>query len=136
MGELILFPRQPVPAPVDPPEAAPADLPDEAPAVRPDGWPDGRPGEGPRRVPPEVEPLWREEVGQVLRDERHRTERTLSDVAGEAGISVQYLSEVERGLKEPSSELLAAVAGALGLRLGDLTLRVSRRLSGPVCLAA
>ena len=53
-----------------------------------------------------------------------------------AGISVQYLSEVERGRKEPSSEVLAAVAGALGLRMADLTLRVARRLHGPVCLAA
>ena len=49
--------------------------------------------------------------------------------------------EVERGLKEPSSEVLGAVAGALGLRLVDLTTRVTRRLStgtisGPVCLAA
>ncbi len=49
---------------------------------------------------------------------------------------MQYLSEVERGRKEPSSEVLAAVAGALGLRMADLTLRVARRLHGPVCLAA
>ena len=65
---------------------------------------------------------------------------TLADVAAEAGVSTQYLSEIERGLKEPSSEVLGAVAGALGLRLVDLTTRVSRRLStqvsGPVCLAA
>ena len=57
----------------------------------------------------------------------------------EAGVSTQYLSEVERGRKEPSSEVIGAVAGALGLRLVDLTTRVSRRLSqvsGPVCLAA
>jgi transcriptional regulator with XRE-family HTH domain len=80
-------------------------------------------------------------VGHELREERRTTGRTLSDVAGEAGVSTQYLSEVERGLKEPSSEVLGAVAGALGLRLVDLTTRVSRRLSvgtisGPVCLAA
>src|SRR3954452_10512119 len=85
------------------------------------------------------EPLWREAVGHELRQERHRTGRTLSDVADDAGVSTQYLSEVERGLKEPSSEVLGAVAGALGLRLVDLTTRVSRslgRISGPVCLAA
>jgi transcriptional regulator with XRE-family HTH domain len=87
-------------------------------------------------TPKPVEPLWREAAGEALRDERHRSERTLSDVAEQAGISVQYLSEVERGLKEPSSEVLAAVAGALGLRMADLTLRVARRLHGPVCLAA
>ena len=55
------------------------------------------------------------------------------------GVSIQYLSEVERGLKEPSSEILGAVSGALGLRLVDLTIRVARslqRISGPVCLAA
>ncbi|MEO9323727.1 helix-turn-helix transcriptional regulator [Nocardioides sp. C4-1] len=88
------------------------------------------------------EPLWRELVGRELRDERTRQERTLADVAGTAGISVQYLSEVERGLKEPSSEVLGAVHGALGLRLVDLTTRVSRSLgsssrpSGPLALAA
>lgn len=94
----------------------------------------GRPVERPAPAP--VEPLWREAAGEELRRERHRTERTLSDVAEQAGISVQYLSEVERGLKEPSSEVLGAVSGALGLRLADLTLRVARRLHGPVCLAA
>ena len=51
--------------------------------------------------------------------------RTLADVAEEAGVSTQYLSEIERGRKEPSSEVLQAVAGALGLRLVDLTIRVA-----------
>ncbi len=94
----------------------------------------------PQRSPvSEPEPLWREAVGHELREERRTAGRTLADVAGEAGVSTQYLSEVERGRKEPSSEVLGAVAGALGLRLVDLTSRVSRRLtriSGPVCLAA
>ena len=92
-----------------------------------------------RESSPEPEPLWREAVGKELREERQSAERTLADVAERAGVSTQYLSEVERGLKEPSSEVLGAVAGALGLRLVDLTTRVSRRLtqvSGPVCLAA
>ncbi len=94
---------------------------------------------GPPRRLPEPEPLWREAVGRELREERRTAGRTLADVAGQAGVSTQYLSEVERGRKEPSSEVLGAVAGALGLRLVDLTSRVSRRLggiSGPVCLAA
>jgi transcriptional regulator with XRE-family HTH domain len=95
---------------------------------------------GPDRAPsPEPEPLWREAVGRELREERRAAGRTLADVAEQAGVSTQYLSEVERGLKEPSSEVLGAVAGALGLRLVDLTSRVSRqltRVSGPVCLAA
>ncbi len=97
----------------------------------------------PRRTPEPTpaEPLWREAVGAELRRERLRSERTLADVAGRAGVSVQYLSEIERGLKDPSSELLGAVAGALDLRLVDLTTRVSRRLApvrptGPLALAA
>ena len=93
-----------------------------------------------RQPEPAPEPLWREAVGRELREERHRQERTLADVAGHAGVSTQYLSEVERGLKEPSSEILGAVAGALGLRLVDLTARLTRSLSarpaGPLALAA
>ncbi|MDX6359380.1 MAG: hypothetical protein QOH37_2434, partial [Nocardioidaceae bacterium] len=53
--------------------------------------------------------------------------------------SPQYLSEVERGLKDPSSELLAAMAGALGLSIADLASRVaSAEMSSraPLCLAA
>jgi len=101
--------------------------------------------EFPRRTPsddaPAREPLWRDAVGEVLRTERRTQDRTLADVAREAGVSTQYLSEVERGRKEPSSEVLGAVTGALGLRLVDLTARVTRRLAagqvtGPVCLAA
>lgn len=90
---------------------------------------------------PAPEPLWREAVGRELRAERQQAGRTLTDVAEESGVSMQYLSEVERGLKEPSSEILGAVAGALGLRLVDLTARVTRTLAaarptGPLCLAA
>ena len=88
---------------------------------------------------PEPEPLWREAVGRELREERQSAGRTLADVSRKAGVSTQYLSEIERGLKEPSSEVLGAVAGALGLRLVDLTSRVTERLTrvtGPVCLAA
>ncbi|MEV5145673.1 helix-turn-helix transcriptional regulator [Streptomyces sp. NPDC052727] len=79
--------------------------------VRPD-VPDGEPA--PR------EPLWRDLVGEVLRRERQAQERTLKDVADAARISLPYLSEVERGRKEASSEVLAAAAHALGLGLGDL----------------
>ena len=58
-------------------------------------------------------------------------------MAEEAGVSPQYLSEVERGLKDPSSELLAAMAGALGLSIGTLASRVgSTAPQSPVCLAA
>jgi transcriptional regulator with XRE-family HTH domain len=56
----------------------------------------------------------------VLRRERLAQERTLKDVAEAARISMPYLSELERGRKEASSEVLAAAARALGLGLGDL----------------
>jgi transcriptional regulator with XRE-family HTH domain len=75
-----------------------------------------------------LEPLWREATGAVLRDRRHRRGETLSETAGRAGVSTQYLSEVERGRKDASSEVISAVAGALGLTLLDLTLGVARRL--------
>ncbi|WP_432477823.1 helix-turn-helix domain-containing protein [Nocardioides sp. GXQ0305] len=81
--------------------------------------------------PRAVEPLWREAVGQLLRDRRHERGEKLSETAGRAGVSTQYLSEVERGRKEPSSEVLSAVAGALDLTLLDLTAGVARRLSVP-----
>jgi transcriptional regulator with XRE-family HTH domain len=86
------------------------------------------------------EPLWREVVGAQLRDERALRDQRLIDVAARAGVSPQYLSELERGRKDASSEVLAAVTGALGLSVRELTHRAGRRLApapaGPVCLAA
>lgn len=83
----------------------------------------------PERRPPTVrEPLWRDLVGDVLRRERLEQERTLKEVAEAARISMPYLSEVERGRKEASSEVLAAAAGALGLGLGDLLARAQGEL--------
>lgn len=70
----------------------------------------------------------RELVGDVLRDERHRQGRTLADVAEEAAVSLQYLSEVERGRKDVSSELLGAMHDALGLDLADVLERATQRL--------
>ena len=78
------------------------------------------PPASPRPGPVAREPLWRDLVGDVLRRERLAQERTLKDVADAARISMPYLSEVERGRKEASSEVLAAAAHALGLGLGDL----------------
>jgi len=93
--------------------------------------------------PAPAPPLWREVTGTVLRDERHRQHRTLAQVAERAGMSVQYLSEIERGRKEASSEMLAAVCGSLGLSLGQFAFRcagaidrASTRPTGPVLLAA
>ncbi len=74
-----------------------------------------------RQQPPAPrEPLWRDLVGGVLRRERLAQKRTLKDVSETARISMPYLSELERGRKEASSEVLAAAAQALGLGLGDL----------------
>ena len=93
--------------------------------------------------PSAAQPLWREVIGTVLRYERHRQHRTLAQVAERAGMSVQYLSEVERGRKEASSEMLAAACGSLGLSLGQFAFRcagavdrASTRPTGPVLLAA
>lgn len=66
------------------------------------------------------EPLWRHIMGDVLRQERLAQDRKLKDVAEAARISMPYLSEIERGRKEASSEVLAAAAHALGLGLADL----------------
>lgn len=60
-----------------------------------------------------IQPLLREVYGRLLRRLRQSQGRTLAEVAAEAGVSMAYLSEIERGLKEPSSEILAAVCGAL-----------------------
>lgn len=64
--------------------------------------------------------LLRRVIGGVLRRLRLRQGRTLREVAESAGVSVPYLSEVERGRKEASSEVLAAICRALGIHLSDL----------------
>lgn len=81
------------------------------------------------RTPREPEPLWRHLVGAELRRRRHERGGTLAETADAAGVSPQYLSEMERGLKEPSSEMIAAVAGALDLTLLELTSAVAGALS-------
>ncbi|MCU1410689.1 MAG: family transcriptional regulator [Rhodoglobus sp.] len=79
---------------------------------------------------PAPEPLWRDVLGEKLRAARTGRGETLTDTAARAGISPQYLSEIERGRKEPSSEMIAAVAGALGTSLVDLTSEVAEHLRG------
>jgi transcriptional regulator with XRE-family HTH domain len=64
--------------------------------------------------------LLRRLIGSALRRSRLRQGRTLREVAHTARVSMPYLSEVERGRKEVSSEILAAICVALGLHLGDL----------------
>lgn len=88
--------------------------------------------DGPRahRAAPEAarEPLWRHMLGDRLREARHERGETLGQTADRAGVSPQYLSEIERGVKEPSSEVIAAVGRALELTLLDLTVAVARDL--------
>lgn len=79
-------------------------------------------------APAGPEPLWREVLGGRLRELRREHQESLAETAARAGISPQYLSEVERGLKEPSSEMIAAVAGALGTTLGGLAEAVAEEL--------
>ncbi len=82
-----------------------------------------------RRPSREPEPLWREVLGRRLRDTRRRRGARLVDVAARAGVSPQYLSEIERGRKEPSSEMIAAVCGALNIDLGRLLGGISADLT-------
>lgn len=70
----------------------------------------------------------RDVIGDVLRDERLDQERTLADVADEAAVSLPYLSEVERGRKEVSSDLLESICDALELPLVDVLERAADRL--------
>ena len=69
--------------------------------------------------------LLREAVGQTLRQARTTQARTLRDVARAARVSLGYLSEVERGQKEASSELLNSICEALGLTLSSVITDVS-----------
>lgn len=62
----------------------------------------------------------REAIGHVLRDLRTRDHKTLREVSEKAGVSLGYLSEVERGQKEASSELLSSIAEALGLSTSQM----------------
>jgi len=80
--------------------------------------------------------LLRTQLGNTLRGHRLRQRRTLRDVSGRARVSLGYLSEVERGQKEASSELLASICDALDLELADLLAEVSVSLRGSETPAA
>jgi transcriptional regulator with XRE-family HTH domain len=71
----------------------------------------------------------REAVGEALRRRRQAQGRTLREVAAAAGVSLTYLSEVERGRKEASSEVLEAVCAALRLGLAELFFEVAETLA-------
>ncbi|MDJ0356637.1 helix-turn-helix transcriptional regulator [Paenarthrobacter sp. PH39-S1] len=91
------------------------------------------------------EPPLRDVFGEIFKDARIERGERLVEVARRAAISVQYLSEIERGRKDASSEVFASVAHALDMSMFDLTGQAAQRLSstgrtghtsGPVCLAA
>lgn len=82
----------------------------------------------------------REVIGSELRRIRLLQGRTLRDVSASASVSLGYLSEVERGEKEASSEMLLAICGALGVRLSSVLASVAAEIAAheaaPVIRAA
>ncbi len=82
----------------------------------------------------------REILGAELRQRRLSQGRTLRDVSAAASVSLGYLSEVERGEKEASSELLLAICSALDLPLSQLlaalAVRVAELEPAPIRIAA
>jgi transcriptional regulator with XRE-family HTH domain len=73
--------------------------------------------------------LLRRVIGDALRARRQGQHRTLREVSTEANVSLGYLSEIERGQKEASSELLAAICDALGARLSEVLREVGDTLA-------
>jgi transcriptional regulator with XRE-family HTH domain len=84
---------------------------------------------GPREREQRSRPLLRTMLGDVLRRARLEQRRTLADVARSARVSMPYLSELERGRKEASSEVLAAICDALRIELSDVLAEVGRNLA-------
>jgi len=73
--------------------------------------------------------LVRHEIGEVLRDIRMSKRQTLRQVAARAAVALGYLSEIERGQKEVSSELLFSIAEALDVPISQIMREVSVRLA-------
>lgn len=80
--------------------------------------------------------LLRRELGDVLREARQEQGRTLREVSAAASVSLGYLSEIERGEKEASSELLFSVCSALGLPLSEVLGVLSDRVAETEALTA
>lgn len=74
-------------------------------------------------------PILRTELGDVLREARLTQGKTLRDISSAARVSLGYLSEVERGQKEASSELLASISDALEVPMSDILREVSDRFA-------
>jgi transcriptional regulator with XRE-family HTH domain len=73
--------------------------------------------------------LVRREIGDVLRELRLQKRHTLRQVAGRASVALGYLSEIERGQKEASSEILLSIAEALDVPISQIMREVSDRLA-------
>ncbi len=73
--------------------------------------------------------LVRRLLGDVLRQQRQQQGRTLRDVSAEARVSMGYISEIERGQKEASSECLAAICSALDVPLSIVLAEVSNEMA-------
>src|SRR4028118_349407 len=82
-----------------------------------------------RQEEPMRQVLVRDLIGESLREERMAQGKTLREVSKLARVSLGYLSEVERGQKEASSELLASICGALDVSLSSVLHRVSERVA-------
>jgi len=82
-----------------------------------------------RLTPPPKQVLVRELIGESLREERMAQTKTLREVSQSARVSLGYLSEVERGQKEASSELLAAICAALDVPLSVILNLVSEKMA-------
>ena len=80
--------------------------------------------------------LLRRELGDVLRERRQAQGKTLREISAAASVSLGYLSEIERGTKEASSELLYSVCTALGLPLSDVLGAVSERVAETEAVSA
>ncbi|MEO6796356.1 MAG: helix-turn-helix transcriptional regulator [Candidatus Dormibacter sp.] len=76
----------------------------------------------------------RQAIGRAIRHHRDDLGQTLTEVAGAAAISPAYVSEIERGLKDVSTEKLVAIARALDISVADLYLDVARRLGSTEAL--
>ena len=73
--------------------------------------------------------LFRRLLGEVLRSQRMRQGRTLREISADARVSLGYISEIERGQKEASSELLASLCQAMDLPLSDVLRDVADAVS-------
>ena len=85
--------------------------------------------------PTVAEPLLREALGTTLRSFREEARRTLRDLAVAASVSPGYLSELERGRKEVSSELLASICHALGVTVSTVILEAAEMMAFDVAAA-